>query len=141
MSKNRRQNRTGRSTSTFSRQAQKHLAPETPFVGISLEMLESRAFRSLSKNAFLLMFRVCVEHLHHAGQENGSLYVSYRDFERYGIRSGSIRAAISELEEAGFLKVVEVGLRIASGSTAPSKYELTWLGKPLSFPTNEWKKL
>ena len=121
-------------------------APPTkqPWAWLTLEILSSDAYRSLSGNAMKVLNRIIVEHMHHAGLENGRLPVSYDDFEKYGLRRHAIRPALDELIAAGFIRIARPGRRSHGadpGSVA--EYRITWLAvsTPTDFkpPSNEWK--
>ena len=66
-----------------------------PWIWLTREMLESDAWRSLSRQARLVIDRVMIEHMLHAGTENGNLAVTYADFVAFGCRRGALAAAIS----------------------------------------------
>jgi len=80
-----------------------------PFVGRLGEMLESPAFMILSGAAQRVLFRLEIELLHHGGNDNGKLVVTFDQFEKYGVRRKSIASALRELEALGFIEVVEHG--------------------------------
>jgi hypothetical protein len=112
------------------------------WVWVTREMLESFASRALSANARLVINRVALEHLVHAGTANGELPVTYADFAQYGLRRSSILPAIAEAVALGFVCRTQEGQRAWGGyQGSPAKYRLTWLplfnGTPA---TNEWKR-
>src|ERR1700710_124796 len=103
-----RQDATGRSTqgSPSSRVRRASRPPENvSWVWLTVELLESDAWRSLSINARRIIDRLVIEHLHHGGAENGRLRVSFRQFEDFGASRNSISEAISELENHRLLVV------------------------------------
>jgi hypothetical protein len=90
----------------------------------------------------LVLDRVCVEHMAHAGGQNGFLPVTYDDFEHAGIRRGSIRKAIADALILGFLDMTRKGTRgWGEWSGQPSLFRLVWLptceGAPATFA---WKR-
>jgi len=119
------------------------------FVQHSKKLLESLAMRSLSRYGFLMLMRLEVEHLNHAGKENGNLIVTYDQFVEWGIPRRQIRPTIDELLAAGLLHITRAGL--ARGINGlPTLYLLTYLkskfasgnGAPRYIePSNEWQKL
>jgi hypothetical protein len=114
--------------------------PDEPWVWFSREMLESEAWRLMPPTAKMVVFRICVEHMHHAGTENGNLAVTYDDFALYGIRRNSIRGAIAAAVGHGFTTITQAGRRSIGADRWPTRYALTWLGlKDGSPPTNRWK--
>jgi hypothetical protein len=131
----RRTDATGRSTGKFldSKFRKLNSVPKgQAFVWFTREMVESPAWRAMSQNARLVVDRVCVEHMSHGGGQNGSLPVTYDDFERAGIRRGSIRRAIAEALALGFIEMPRKGTRgYGDFPGAPSLFRLAWL------PTSE----
>jgi hypothetical protein len=64
-----------------------------PFVPHRLALLESYAWRALSREAHLALHRIEIEHLRHGGKENGALVVPYDHFLTY---VGGNRRGIAE---------------------------------------------
>jgi len=145
MSDNRRRKVTGvhNGLPNSSRWKKMNAPPEgEPFIWFTREMLESPAWRVLSKPAQGVVLRIAIEHMSHAGTQNGDLPVTYTDFESYGVRRKSIPDAIAEAEALGWIDIVERGRRGYADIRRPSKYGLTWLpraagGMP---PSNRWKR-
>ena len=91
------------------------------------EMLESHAFRALTHPAHTVLMRILVEHLHHRGQENGDLPVTFDDFEQYGVRRKSIPAAIDLAVALGWIDIAVHGRGGAVGAAwYATRYRLTW---------------
>jgi len=101
-------------TGTAKKLWEKRNRPTGPFVWITREMLESEAWCSLSLAARRVIDRVMIEHMLHAGTENGNLIVTYRDFRKCGIRGSSIKPAISEAGERGLLITIAKGRRFSA---------------------------
>lgn len=96
-----------------------------------------------------------VEHLSHAGLENGWLRAPYGQMEDRGIRRGSIREAINETIVAGFVAEVGATAIDEAGRLPPKadegsirRYRLTYykarivpeVGEPYySAPTHDWR--
>ncbi len=137
-------NSTGRSTArAMDAKFRERLGPpkDEPWIWLTREMLESAAFRSLSRRAQQCLFRICIENMAHAGRENGGLIVTYEDFVAYGVRRSSIASAIRELEEAGFLADTLRGGLAHGVAKIPSRYRLTWLvDRDGQKATNEWRR-
>ena len=111
-----------------------------PFVWFTKDMLESVAFRALSGNARKVLDRILIEHMAHAGTENGNLVSTYDQIVKYGVRRQSIQACLNELNYMGFIRVKK-GWAFR-GNHPPSRYRLTWLGTADGLPaTNEWKSI
>jgi hypothetical protein len=81
-----------------------------------------------------------VEHMHHAGTENGRLPVTYDDFERYGLRRKTIRFGITAAAALGFIDITEEGHAGAGDTRRAARYALTWVDRYDGAPrTNRWK--
>jgi hypothetical protein len=135
---------TGRSIKGWktSRQARRNRPPEgESWVWLTQEMLESPAWRAMRFAARKIVDRVIIEHLAHAGTENGNLITTYTDFQHFGLRRrSSIAPAIIEAETLGFIDVIERGGSAYAELRNPSRYALAWLGrKDGTPPTNRWK--
>lgn len=137
MAENRKPNATGRSSGTYARKVGKHLKPQGPFVALTREVLESPAWRGLSPNGRRLMDRLMIEHVAHAGLENGRLPVTHADLEAYGLCRNYIRAAIDEAEAFGLIRFQRGGRW--GGVKRPSLFRITFLGTRDAPPTDEWR--
>lgn len=115
------------------------------FGWLTLSMMKSAAYRALSPAARKVLDRIHVEHLEHAGKENGRLKVTYRDLKKAGVQQRRIPGAIDEVEALGWAIRTYRG-RTVSGEDrgAPTQYRLTWVGVTeadnATPPTNEWKR-
>ena len=135
---------TGRSIKGWkpSRQARRNRPPEgESWIWLTQKMLESPAWRAMRLAARKIVDRLIIEHLAHAGTENGNLITTYSDFQYFGLRRrSSIAPAIIEAETIGFIDVIERGGSAYAEFRNPSRYALAWLdrrdGTP---PTNRWK--
>ncbi len=74
-----------------------------------IEMLESPAYRVLSRSAHMVISRIEIELGHHAGNDNGRLPVTTDDFVEYGMHRTSVAPAVREAEALGFIRVTERG--------------------------------
>jgi hypothetical protein len=134
----RRHNNTGRSTDRMKPHRQSGI--DGPFVPHTREMLVSPAWGALTLNDRKVIDRLCIEHMAHAGTENGNLKCTWVDFESYGIRRKSIAQAIRRVEALGFIETMERG-RIAKGEFRfPALYRLTFVTGNLP-ATNEWQRI
>jgi hypothetical protein len=115
-----------------------------PWGWFSFELLESAAMRSLSVNGRRVLDRIRLEHMAHAGLENGRLKVTWDDFVKFGVGRRFIAGALAEVIMAGIVAITQPG-RKAWGKDPgdPTQYRLTYLpvAEPGDFrpPTNEWK--
>lgn len=115
--------------------------PDEPWVWLSREMLESEAWRSLSRASRLVIDRVILEHMAHAGTMNGSLAVTYSDFTKFGIRRQSLKGAITDAVTKGLLIITVKGRPSTGDDRWPTRYALGWL--PMydgTAPSNRWKQ-
>ncbi len=131
---------TGRSSGQRTGRAGKaHRPPKNePWVWLTRELLASVAWRARSINAVRLVEFLLVEHMSHAGTENGNLKATYDQLVAFGLTRSAIRAATEEAEFLGLIRFKRGGRW--AGTNQPSIYRLTILpdrdGNP---PTNEWK--
>ncbi len=122
------------------REKRNHPPKDQPWIWLTRDLLESEAWRSLSHAGMGVVFRVMLEHMAHAGTENGNLVVTYDDFVKFGIRRQSINAAIREAIERGFIIVTVQGRASVGEARWPNRYALTWLPLKDGAPaTNRWK--
>jgi hypothetical protein len=106
-------------------------------------MLEAPAFMVLSGAAQRVLFRLEIELLHHGGNDNGKLVVTFDQFEKYGVRRKSIAAALRELEALGFIQIVERGCAGNAGYGKPNVFRLTYRpsdGAPED-GSHEWRRV
>ena len=134
--------------SNFKPSKVRDVPPGQPFVQKAVKLLESRAMRTLSRHAHLMLLRFEVEHCRHAGKENGYLVVTYDQFVEWGIPRKLVNPTIMELVNARLLVVEHKG-RARGGDGQPSLYRLTYLkskyvpisGSPYFIePSNDWEK-
>lgn len=131
----------GRTGSHSARPSRKRSTSiEEQFVPMVRSLLESDALASLSLAARRCLDRIMIEHLLHAGKENGALKVPYADFVRFGIRHASIAGAIRELEDVGFVRVEERGRGGNREYRRPSVYRISFLDTPHAKRTDDWRQ-
>jgi hypothetical protein len=113
----------------------------------TVKLCTSIACQALDRDAFLAVTRLEIEHMRHAGKENGQLKVTYDQFEQTGIQRKGIRRTLDWLCALGLLAVTHRGTFAVGGDNA-NEYRLTYLpwkfqqavGAPQYLqPTNEWK--
>jgi hypothetical protein len=106
-------------------------------------MLESPAYRVLSRSALLVMARIEIEHAHHGGKDNGRLQVTFEQFKEYGMDRDAIAPAIRELAALGFIEVTEHGTAANAGHRRANLYRLTFRDAEgvLSDGTHEWRRV
>jgi len=92
-----------------------------------VEMLESPAYRALTRAAHKVISRIEVEFGHHGGNDNGRLPVTYEQFEEYGLHRASVAPAIRVAEALGFIRVTEKGRAGNAEHRIPNKFYLTYI--------------
>ena len=99
--------------------------------------------RLSSAAAQRVLFRLEIELLHHGGNDNGKLVVTFNQYEEYGVRRKSIAAALRELEALGFIEIVEHGCAGNAGYGKPNVFRLTYRpsdGAPED-GSHEWRRV
>jgi hypothetical protein len=113
----------------------------------TVELLASPAWCTQSINCRRLINFLEVEHLRHAGNENGSLLAPYGQLVGFGIGRRLIHASIAEAERRGLVRVDRGGRR-GVVLTEVNRFRLTYMWsrrKISSFwdwtpPTDDWKQ-
>lgn len=113
------------------------------FAARPIAMLESPAYRTLSRAAHQVLSRIEVEHARHGGAENGALPVTYEHFEEYGLHRRMISPAIRELVALGFVEVTQKGCAGNAEFRRPTLFRLTYRGvrSEAGDGTHEWKQI
>ena len=95
---------------------------------LTRRLMESLAWRCMTGADHKVLDRLMIEHIRTMpGICNGALKCTYSDFEKYGVRRGSIRESINRLCALGLIKRTRIGRRgygEAKGEAA--EYELTF---------------
>jgi hypothetical protein len=139
MTRHRKTDPTGRSAGTLKIGRAKKWKLQTPFIGHSLELRRSVAFRSLSSPARKAMDFLEIEHLSHACSQNGGLVAPHRQLALAGISKRDVANALRELEAFGIIRCTERGARLG-GVDTPSRYALTFYPTlDGEFPTEDWR--
>jgi hypothetical protein len=122
------------------REKRNHPPPDEPWIWHTREMYESAAWRSLSRTGRMVIERIELEHMAHAGTENGNLIVTFADFVKYGVHREVLKAAIADAAVRGVIVITQQGKPSVGATRFPTKFALGWL--PLSDgspPINRWK--
>jgi hypothetical protein len=109
-----------------------------------IEMLESPAYRALSRSGHMVISRIEVELAAHGGNDNGRLPVTTEDFVQYGMHRTSVAPAIREAEALGFIRVTERGRGGNAEHRSPNRFYLTYAHTRDSRrrpPTDEWRRI
>ena len=96
------------------------------FAARPIAMLESPAYRVMSRGAHQVLARIEIEHAHHGGAENGLLPVAYDHFVEYGLHRHAVAPAIRELVALGFIEVTRRGCALNGDLRQASLYRLTY---------------
>jgi hypothetical protein len=102
-------------------------------VWLPRDLLCSWAWRSLSLSARRFIDFLLIEHMNHAGTENGNLMATYDQLVKFGIRRNSIGAVIADAEGVGLIECRK-GPRHAA-----TRYTLTFYAVNDAAPTNRWR--
>jgi hypothetical protein len=109
-----------------------------------IEMLESPAYRALSRSGHMVISRIEVELAAHGGNDNGRLPVTTEDFVQYGMHRTSVAPAIREAEALGLIRVTERGRGGNAEHRSPNRFYLTYAHSRDSKkhpPTDEWRRV
>src|SRR5262249_33744027 len=113
---------------------------DEPWSWRTATMLESPAWRALPAGARTIVERIEIEHMNHAGTENGKLPVTYNDFEAHGAQRKMIPFYIRVAVKLGFIDITEKGLPGAGDTRRATRYALTWIDRHDGAPrSNRWK--
>ena len=108
-------------------------------------MLESPAYRVLSRSALMVISRIEIELAHHGGNDNGRLPVTTDQFVKYGgLHRSAVAPAIREAEALGFIKVIERGRGGNAEYRRPNMFYLTFANArdaKSEPPTHEWRRI
>lgn len=91
-----------------------------------IEMLESPAYRALSLSGHRVLARIEIEHAQHGGKENGSLPVTFDQFQEYGIHRHSVAPGMREAVALGFLQITAKGRAGNAEHRSPNLFRLTY---------------
>jgi hypothetical protein len=97
-----------------------------PWIWQTADILASPAWRAMSINARRALDRIMLEHMAHAGTENGNLLVTHRQFIEAGVSRDYVADAIDELEHLRLIRVTVRG-RGGIGSHHANRFLLTWM--------------
>src|SRR5262249_46769692 len=89
-------------------------------------MLESPAYRVLSRSAHMVLARIEIELAHHAVNDNGRLPVTTENFVEYGMHRTSVAPALREAEALGFIRITERGHGGNAEYRSPNRFYLTY---------------
>lgn len=118
----------------------RELKIEGAFVPHRQDMLASEAWAELSIVDRRVLDRLELEHMSHAGTENGNLPCTFDDFAAFGIRRQSIGASLKRLHRLGLVRITEQGRGGNAEWRKASRYRLTYIGAKGEPPTDDWRR-
>ena len=133
---------TGRSSGKLTGRALKAQQPPKgkPWVWHTQELLASPAWKAQRINGRRLIDFLEIEHMAHAGLENGNLLAPYDQLVKHGLTRRFICETIDRAEFCGLIRVNHGGRWV--GTNQPSIYRLTFLfNSDRHAPTDEWKRV
>lgn len=111
------------------------------WIPIRQELLQSPAWRHRPIPLARLLERLEIEHMRHAGKENGALFVSFDQFVAAGISRKFVRPMLQLGSALGLLEVIQADNWIGD-VRPPNAYRLCYLpAKGQKAPTDEWSFL
>lgn len=115
---------------------------DEPWLWITREIMESPAWAALPLASRRVIDRLMLEHMAHAGTENGNLKVSYDQFAEFGVRRKTLPEAIRIAIELGFIDRVSEGVVAYGAARRPAAYGLAWLYRAdRTPPMHRWKNI
>lgn len=122
---------------------------DEPWVWWPRSLLTSPAWRAMSLHCRRLLDYLLIEHMAHAGRENGELLAPYDQLQAFGLGRRFIWLAIWEAEALGLIEVKRGGKRNVVENEY-NRYRLTfyqaketdqWRRTYYATPTNDWRRI
>jgi hypothetical protein len=110
------------------------------YAAYPVAMLDSPAFRALSKSGHMFIARLAIELSRHGGKDNGALPVTFQNCIDYGIHPKSVAPAQREAEALGFCECTERGRGGNADFRTPSLWRVTFLNSNLK-QTHKWRRI
>lgn len=88
-----------------------------------------------------MLARIEIELAQHGGKDNGSLPVTYDDFEHYGIDRNQIAPAIREAVALKFIEITKPGRAGNAEFRTPNFFRLTYRHTKREEPSNDWRRI
>ena len=134
---------TGRSSNRLSGREGKLRKPPKgePWVWLTRELLTSEAWRALGVNSRRLIDFLLIEHMNHAGTQNGYLIATKDQLVRFGLSRRLVSDAVRECVFFGLLRVEQLG-KFDRNIRRATRYRLTFYADMEGAPaTNDWKAI
>ena len=125
------------------RTVRRHKIEANQWAWLSIEALESPAYRTMNLSGHRVLARIQIEHAHHGGADNGKLPVTFRDFHKFGIHPNAIAPAIREVAALGFIRITREGVASSAKEyRVPNLFALTHVptNDGQDAPTNDWRR-
>src|SRR5215472_14363528 len=104
-----------------------HGPPEgQPWIWHTRELIASPAWRARSLNCCRFIEFLELDHMAHAGTENGFLHATWGQLEHWGINRRLIAKTIKQAESLGLIRLKR-GSRASYAKTNPTMFRLTYL--------------
>ena len=111
-----------------------------PFVWFTRELLESDAWRTAPINTRRFVERLILEHMAHAGSENGNLVCTFDDCVAWGILRKYVREAQADAIRRGLVYQSVQGKASPGAGRRPSVFGIGWLPRhDGGAAPNRWK--
>lgn len=111
------------------------------FIPHRIELLTSPAWRKRPRPLATILERLEIEHMRHAGKENGNLHVSYDQFAAFGVSRRAINPSLKIGVAIGLVEVIQSDAW-EGDVRSPNRYRLTYVpAKGKLAPTDEWSFL
>ena len=104
-------------------------------------MLDSPAWQARSVPLSRILERLEIEHMRHAGMNNGGLQVSSGQFVDCGVSRKDIRRSLQLGADLGLLEVKRPIKKTMGPLRTPNEYRLTYLPEGQRLPSDEWKRV
>jgi len=120
-----------------------------PWIVHTRELITSPAWRARSIHCVRLLDFLEIEHMNHAGRENGYLFATYDQLQTFGIGRRFISPTITEAERLNLIEANR-GVRKSVVESHLSAFRLTYLHSKVFDPngtkyyakaTDEWKRI
>jgi hypothetical protein len=125
----------------WKRNRQTPATPSGQWCGRPREMLESAAYRVLSRAGHQVLSRIELELRYHVAKRTAACRSRSKNFVAYGIDRGGIAPALREVQALGFAEITQHGRGGNAEYRLPNLFRLTYEPtKKDVAPTNEWKR-
>jgi hypothetical protein len=111
------------------------------FIPRKMEMLKSPAMQVLSLAGHRILLRLEIEHLNHAGRDNGKLPTTFDDFQEFGIHRDAIGPALREVCALGFVELTRPGRGGTGKYRRANLFRLTYLPTSHAAATDDWRNI